>query len=109
MNPLLPQQVVDEAYEADPESAAAEFGGEFRVDIADFVSRSIVEACIEPGVHERPPRRTAGAHYSAFIDGLRWQRVRFDDLAIAHVEDGLPTLDADRHSALTIACWNSRR
>jgi hypothetical protein len=68
MNPLLPQEVIDDAYAADPESASAEFGAEFRTDVADFVSRSIVEACIEPGVHERPPRRMAGMHYSAFID-----------------------------------------
>ena len=96
MNPLLPQQVVDDAYADDPESAAAEFGGEFRTDIADFVSRSIVEACIEPGVYERPPRRTAGTHYSSFIDAAGGSGSDSMTCAIAHLEDGIPTLDALR-------------
>jgi hypothetical protein len=113
MNPLLPQEVIDAAYADDPESASAEYGSEFRTDIADFVSRSIVEACIEPGVHERPPRRSAGAHYSAFIDASGGSGSDSMTIAIAHVEDGLPTLDALRERrppfSLTIACWNSRR
>ena len=33
MNPAVPQSVIDEAYEADPASAAAEFGAEFRTDV----------------------------------------------------------------------------
>ena len=33
MNPTVPQAVIDKAFEEDPESASAEFGGEFRGDI----------------------------------------------------------------------------
>ena len=45
MNPGLDPEIVAAAYEDDPESAAAEYGAEFRGDIADFVSREVVDAC----------------------------------------------------------------
>ena len=66
-NPKIDPAIIAEAYEDDPESAASEYGGMFRSDIADFVSRAVVEACIEPGVHERPYSSKAGQHF-AFID-----------------------------------------
>jgi hypothetical protein len=44
MNQRVDPAIIAEAYEDDPESAASEYGGEFRTDIADFVSRQIVEA-----------------------------------------------------------------
>ncbi len=37
LNPLLPQRVVDRAYERDPLAAAAEYGGQFRSDIDSFI------------------------------------------------------------------------
>jgi hypothetical protein len=39
MNPSVPQSVIDAAIEADPASAAAEYGTEFRADVETFVSR----------------------------------------------------------------------
>jgi hypothetical protein len=66
MNPTVPQSVIDEAAERDPAHAAAEYGAQFRSDIEAFVSREVVEACISPGVHERP--RMAGVRYVAFCD-----------------------------------------
>ena len=94
MNPTLDPSVVERAYEDDPESAAAEFGAEFRTDIADFVSRAVVEAAIEPGVYERPPSRSR--RYVAFIDASGGSGSDSMTLAIAHSEDGIPTLDAIR-------------
>ena len=47
--------MIDEAYEADPASAAAEYGAEFRTDVETFVAREAVEACVALGVRERPP------------------------------------------------------
>ena len=44
MNPSIDKRIIDEAYEDDPESAKAEYGGEFRTDLADFVSRETVDA-----------------------------------------------------------------
>jgi hypothetical protein len=88
-----------EAYEDDPESAASEYGAEFRTDIADFVSRQIVEACIEPGCHERPPARAAGT-YRAFIDAAGGSGSDSMTIAISHLDgtgtDRIPVLDAVR-------------
>src|SRR5690606_39005984 len=53
-NPTLPEAVVQRAYARDAAAAAAEYGGEFSNDIEAFVSREVVEACVERGVRERP-------------------------------------------------------
>jgi hypothetical protein len=66
MNPSLPQSVIDRAIEADPEAAAAEYGAEFRGDLAVFVSRDAVEATISSGVIVRAP--LSDACYVAFVD-----------------------------------------
>ena len=57
MNPSLDPAIIEEAYEDDPASAAAEYGAEFRSDIADFVPREVIDACHRA----RPPRAAAGA------------------------------------------------
>jgi hypothetical protein len=66
MNPSLDPAIVAEAYEDDPASARAEYGSEFRDDIADFVTREVVDACTIPHRHELPP--LAAAKYFAFVD-----------------------------------------
>ncbi len=96
MNPAVDPAIIAEAYEDDPEAAASEYGGEFRSDIADFVSRAIVEACIEPGCHERPPARATGRRYVAFIDAAGGSGTDSMTCAIAHLDDGMPVLDAVR-------------
>ena len=55
MNPGVDQRIVNEAYENDPESAKAEYGGEFRTDLADFVSRETVDAVTMWDRSELPP------------------------------------------------------
>ena len=44
MNPGIDRRIIDEAYEDDPEAAKAEYGAEFRTDLADFVTRETVDA-----------------------------------------------------------------
>ncbi len=66
MNPSLDPQIIEEAYEDDPEAAAAEYGAEFRDDIVDFVPREVVDACTIHGRTELLP--TAGQYYVAFVD-----------------------------------------
>ena len=66
MNPGVDRRIVDEAYENDPESAKAEFGGEFRTDLADFVTRETVDAVTMWDRSELPPE--PGVTYSAFVD-----------------------------------------
>jgi hypothetical protein len=92
-NPSLPQRVVDRAMEADPAAAAAEYLGQWRSDIAAFVAREVVDACVSPGVFERPP--IDGVEYVAFVDPSGGSS---DDmtLAIVHVEGDVVVVDALR-------------
>jgi hypothetical protein len=66
MNPSVDAKVIEEAYEDDPESARAEYGAEFRTDLADFVSRETVDGVVCWGRHELPPE--PGVTYSGFVD-----------------------------------------
>jgi hypothetical protein len=93
MNPTVPQSFIDDEYEKDPISAAAEFGAEFRTDIESFVSREAVEAVIDWGVQERAPLRSIA--YSAFADPSGGSSDAFT-LAVAHVENGVGILDCLR-------------
>lgn len=92
-NPSLDRRVVDRAYERDPIAAAAEYGGQWRSDIAAFVSRDSVMACIDHGVAERPysPRY----RYHAHVDPSGGSNDSFT-LAISHREGDLAVLDLVR-------------
>jgi len=94
LNPTLPQAVIDAAMARDPDAAAAEWMAEFRSDVADFVSREIVESCVAAGVHELPP--AGDVSYSAFVDPSGGSSDSMT-LAIGHVDrDGVAVLDAVR-------------
>jgi hypothetical protein len=66
MNPRIDPAIIAEAYESDPEAARAEYGAEFRNDIADFVTREVVDAVTAWGRRELPPQ--PGVTYAAFCD-----------------------------------------
>jgi hypothetical protein len=93
MNPTLPQHVVDEAMAADPISAAAEYGAEFRSDIESYVSRDAIEACVAVGVRERAP--VPNVAYAAFVDPSGGSADSFT-LAIGHQQDSVAVVDAVR-------------
>jgi hypothetical protein len=93
MNPTVPQSFIDDEYEKDPISAAAEFGAEFRTDIESFVSREAVEAVIDWGVRERAPLQSIT--YSASTDPSGGSSDAFT-LAVAHGENGVGILDCLR-------------
>lgn len=94
MNPKLDPTIVSDAYEADPDSAAAEYGAEFRSDLSDFVSREVVDACIVPGRHELP--RIGGFNrHVAFVDPSGGSADSMT-LAIAHRGTDGAVLDAIR-------------
>ncbi|WP_425399568.1 hypothetical protein [Aeoliella sp.] len=80
LNPTLPQSIVDAALAEDLASAKSEYLGEFRDDVAAFVSREIVEACVVAGRTELQP---TDRKYYGFVD---ISGGRHDDatLAIAH-------------------------
>lgn len=96
MNAGIDPEIIAEAYEADPDSAAREYGGEFRSDLADFVSRTAVEACVDAGCHERPPIRDGKVYYRLFLDAASGSGSDSMTCAISHSENGIPVLDAIR-------------
>jgi hypothetical protein len=66
MNPSIDPAIISEAFETDPEAARAEYGAEFRDDLADFVTREAIDAVTMWGRRELPP--IAGVEYAAFCD-----------------------------------------
>ncbi len=97
MNPSVPQSFIDAAYEDDPSAASAEYGGVFRTDVENFISRDVVEACAVPGRFELPP--TKGIRYSAFIDAAGGSGSDSMCLAIGHREGDRVVLDLIRERA----------
>lgn len=93
MNPGIDPEIIAEAYQDDPESAAAEYGAEFRADIADFVSRELVDACVVSGRTELLP--ASGINYFAFVDPSGGSADSMT-LAIAHRDRDAAVLDAVR-------------
>ena len=92
MHPTLDKRIVDEAYESDPEAARAEYGAEFRDDLADFVTREAIDAVTAWGRSELPPE--LGVTYSAFCDPSGGVRDAMT-LAVAHLSrSGACVLDA---------------
>ena len=85
MNPGIDPAIISEAYESDPEAARAEYGAEFRDDLADFVTREIVDACTAWGRSELPPE--PGVTYAAFCDPSGGANDAMT-LAVAHLRDG---------------------
>ena len=83
MNPTVSESVIAEAYEADPESASAEYGAMFRSDLESFVSAEAVQSVVVPERYELPP--VGGVRYFAFVDPSGGSQDSMT-LAIAHRE-----------------------
>ncbi len=94
MNPTVPKSVISRAYERDPVSAAAEFGADFRSDIAGFLAPEWIDAAVdEDRPPELPPR--ADVRYQAFADPSGGPGDAFA-LAIGHAEGDLAVIDVIR-------------
>jgi hypothetical protein len=89
-NPLLPEALIEAALARDPEAAAAEWLGEWRSDLSDFIDRALVESLVVPGRRVLAPLE--GVTYSAFADPSGGSADAMT-LAIAHRERN------GRHSA----------
>jgi hypothetical protein len=91
---LVDDPLIAEMYAEDPDRAAAEFGASFRSDLEQFISREVVEGCIDRGVHERPH---SPSH--RYVGGLDPSGGSSDSMTacIAHAEPGrLIVIDAIR-------------
>jgi hypothetical protein len=93
VNPTIAEAFIAAELAKDEASARAEYLAEFRTDIESFLSREVVEACVEPGVHARPP--LDGIEYVAFVDPSGGVGDSFA-LAIAHAEGDDVVLDLVR-------------
>ena len=94
INPSVPESFIAAAYEDDPSAASAEYGGLFRTDVENFVSRDVVEACVVPGRFELPP--IAGVRYGAFLDAAGGSGADAMTLGIGHREGDRAVLDLVR-------------
>lgn len=90
LNPTLPQSIVDEAMEDDLQAALAEFGGQFRDDVCEFLPRALIENLVVPDRTELLPMNRP--RYVAFAD-LSGGRADDAGLAIAHREERTVVVD----------------
>ena len=85
LNPLLPQEEIDEALIEDSEAARADYLSEWRDDLSSYIPRALIEAAIDAGVTVRPYDRQC--HYTSFIDASSGQQDSFT-CAITHKAAG---------------------
>jgi len=87
MNPAtLPPEDVERAYERDADAAKADYGGEFRSDIAGYIEAAVIEAAVARGVALREPVKGVG--YVAWCDPAGGNGQDSMTLAVAHREGG---------------------
>jgi len=94
-NPTANAGEIARAYEEDAEAARAEYGGEFRDDLIDFISREAVMRCINKGVGEIGPGRSD--QYHAFVDPSGGSSDSMT-MAISHLEDDRVIVDMVREA-----------
>lgn len=89
-NPTIPQSDIDRAMAEDPEAARSEWLGEFRDDIAAFLSADAWDVCVIPDRRELP--RASTVKYTAFVDpsGGRGDSMT---LSIAHMSEKIVIVD----------------
>lgn len=97
LNPLYPQSDIDKELAADPQAAASEWLAEWRSDLASFVSREVVEACVARDVLEIPPMDRI--RYTAWCDPSGGSGADEMVLAVAHKEGETAIIDCLRSRA----------
>ncbi len=93
MNPTISQRIIDRAYAKDPQAAAAEYGAQFRGDLANFLTVEAIAACVMPSCLELTPRPSET--YYGFCDPSGGASDAMT-LAIAHAEHDIGVLDLMR-------------
>jgi hypothetical protein len=83
MNPLADAGEIARAYDEDPQRAAAEFGGEFRTDVAAYIDREAIEAVTVFGRRELAPQ--SDRSYVSFTDPSGGSQDSFS-LGIAYLD-----------------------
>jgi hypothetical protein len=92
MNSQLPRAMVDKALAEDAPRASAEFLSIWRTDMESFVSSEVVNACVSPGVRERPPQ--PDTRHFCFVDPSGGSGQDSFACAIGHRDGDSVVLDA---------------
>jgi hypothetical protein len=82
MHPSIDRGFIAAEYAKDPTAAAAEYGLEWRSDVAEFIQRERVEALVVAGRYELP--YVPGTRYHAFFDAAGGSGEDSMTLGIAH-------------------------
>jgi len=93
MNATVSEATIRQAYERDPERAAAEFGAEFRSDLETFLLREVVDAAVRSGPLELPYDKQH--RYFGFCDPSGGGKDEYA-LGIAHREGDDTVIDVLR-------------
>ena len=93
MNPSLSAAFVEREVQRDPVAAAAEYGAEFRSDIAGFLDPDWLDCAARPLATDDPP--VEGVAYKAFVDPSGGRSDAFT-LAIAHQDNERHLVDLVR-------------
>jgi hypothetical protein len=94
MNPTLDRELINRAYQEDPEASAADYGAQFRSDIESFINREALEAVTVKGRHELPP--IDDGRYCGFTDPAGGSGKDSMTLCIGHDFDGVKVIDLVR-------------
>ncbi len=92
MNPAISEAYIARQYDRDPAHAAAEYGANFRDDVASWLSLELIEAAVDNGVTVRPPQLGKFV-YHAGIDPSGGARDSYT-AAVSHAEGNQIVLDA---------------
>ena len=111
MNPTIDPQVVADALAEDPAAASAEWLAEFRTDVESYISREVVEACIEPGVLERAPlsRRWWIARWPPIHTSSRFGTRRTSPRGLFRKRGDVPSTRSSRSACSAMAGMPPRR
>jgi hypothetical protein len=96
LNPTLDEDEIQAALAADPAAASAEYLAEFRADLESFLSREVIDGCVD---RDRPIELPVQRKhvYHGFLDAAEGGR-NGDSFAagVAHLENGILVCDAVR-------------
>ena len=82
MNPRLRQSVLDKAFADDATAASREYAAQFSEPLSAFLTRELVERCVERGRSERAV--LPGVEYQCFVDASSGSGTDFFTAAIGH-------------------------
>jgi hypothetical protein len=91
LNPTIDEQFVDDALADDPQAAASEYQSIWRDDLAGYISRQEIEACVDFGITVRPPQ--PGIRYTSHVDASSGQSKDSMCCSVGHMDSDVRVID----------------